>query len=49
MDTVIDPNFDQLIIICGVICIIVIGFVLLMNTFPDEDSSRAEQDKDKLE
>ena len=38
MDSVIDPNFDQLLIICGIICVIVIGFVLFMIKFPEADN-----------
>ncbi len=38
MTTDIDPNFDQLLIICGVICVIVIAFVLFMIKFPDTDA-----------
>ena len=37
METNIDPNFDQLLIICGIICVIVIAFVLFMIKFPDSD------------
>ena len=38
METNIDPNFDQLLIICGIICVIVIAFVLFMIKFPDSDN-----------
>lgn len=37
METNIDPNFDQLLIICGIICVIVIAFVLFMIKFPDSE------------
>jgi hypothetical protein len=46
MTTDIDPNFDQLLIICGIICVIVIAFVLFMIKFPDADNEYTDDNED---
>ncbi|CAI8194672.1 MAG: Uncharacterised protein [Glaciecola sp. HTCC2999] len=38
MNSALDPNFDQLLIICGIISVIVIAFVLFVIKLPDEES-----------
>ena len=37
METNLDPNFDQLLIICGIISVIVIAFILFVIKLPQED------------
>lgn len=37
MTPALDPNFDQLLIICGIISVIVIAFVLFVIKLPDEE------------
>ena len=45
MDPALDPNFDQLLIICGIISVIVIAFVLFVIKLPDEEIRYDEKDK----
>ncbi|MET1218568.1 MAG: hypothetical protein ABWW63_02935 [Glaciecola sp.] len=37
MTTDLDPNFDQLLLICGFISVIVIAFVLFVIKLPQEE------------
>jgi hypothetical protein len=37
METNLDPNFDQLLVICGIISVIVIAFILFVIKLPQED------------
>ena len=37
MGTNLDPNFDQLLVICGIISVIVIVFILFVIKLPQED------------
>ena len=45
MNPALDPNFDQLLIICGIISVIVIAFVLFVIKLPDEEIRYDEKDK----
>ena len=44
MNSALDPNFDQLLIICGIISVIVIAFVLFVIKLPDEETGYNQQD-----
>ena len=37
MTTNLDPNFDQLIIICGIAAVLVIGIILFVIKLPSEE------------
>lgn len=37
METNLDPNFDQLLVICGIISVIVIAFILFVIKLPQEE------------